>query len=96
MSNTFDAYPYWPAETLQDVKDQLRQITSLRKKDITFIDNLQNIFVNGRKVGRIPSSSADVLVQDKVGDFNVTASFAYYLIDNSGTPAWRRVAVGAF
>lgn len=93
---SFKDYPYWPAETQEDVKQQLREITSVRKEDITQIGNLVNIFMQGRKVGKIPSASNDVTANDKVGDFNIDASFAYFLVDNAGTGVWRRVAVGSF
>ena len=92
----FRDYPYWPALTLGHVIDILRDICNARKDDISQIANIGNIFISGRKVGRIPTSSSDVIDGDKVGDFNVTDSFAYYLIDNGGTGEWRRVAVGSF
>ncbi len=92
----FKDYPYWSASTLPDVIEQLRQITSIRKSDITTISQITSSFISGRKVGKIPSSSADVDVTDKVGDVNYTASYFYILIDNSGTPAWRRVALGSW
>jgi hypothetical protein len=93
---TLRNYPYWTAENLQDVIEQLRLITSLRKDDISVIQNLTNIFISGRKVGRVPSASNDVIDGDKIGDFNVTATYAYFLIDNAGTGEWRRVAVGSW
>lgn len=92
----FKEYPNFVNPTPQEVKEQLRQIVNLRKDDITTISQLPQVFVLGRKVGKIPTDSADVVPEDKVGDFNVDASFAYYLIDNAGSPEWRRVAVGAF
>lgn len=93
---TFKDYPYWSAETEQDVKDQLRQICNTRKDDISTIQNLPNIFIYGRKVGKIPTSSLDVVSTDKIDDINWDASYVYILIDNSGTPEWRRTALGAW
>lgn len=92
----FKDYPYWGASNLSEVIEQLRQITSLRKQDITAISQITGSFVSGRKVGKIPSSSADVAASDKVGDVNYTASYLYILVDNSGTPAWRRVALSSW
>lgn len=89
-------YPYFPTENLEDLKEQVRQITNIRKDDISIISQITSSFVSGRKVGKIPTSSADVVPSDKVGDINYTASFLYILIDNSGTPAWRRVALSAW
>ena len=93
---TFKDYPYWHAETVDDMKDQLRQITSTRKDDITQIGNLINVFISGRKVGRIPSASNDVISGDKVGDFNYDLSYIYILVDNGGAGAWRRSTLGAW
>lgn len=93
---SFKDYPYWPAETEEDVRRQLREITSVRKDDITQIGNLVNIFIQGRKVGKIPSASNDVTDGDKVGDINWDISYLYILVDNAGTGTWRRAALGAW
>jgi len=94
---TFREYPYYPSENLEDVKELLRQIINLRKDDISVISQITSSFISGRKVGKIPTGSADVdPAKDKVGDVNYTASFLYILIDNAGTPAWRRVALAAW
>lgn len=93
---TLKDYPYWGAGTSEDIKEQLRQICAIRKDDITQFQNLSSVFVSGRKVGKIPTASNDVTAADKVGDLNYDASYLYILVDNSGTPAWRRYAGGAF
>lgn len=93
---TFKDYPYWPAESMDDLKDQMRQICNTRKDDITQISNLVNVFVLGRKVGKVPASSVDVTATDRIGDFNVDTAYAYYLIDDSGVAKWRRVAVASW
>jgi len=92
----FKDYPYWSAESLEEIRELLRQITNTRKEDITVISQITSSFISGRKVGKIPSSSADVSASDKVGDVNYTASFLYILVDNAGTPVWRRVALAAW
>lgn len=92
----FKDYPYWSASTLIDVTEQLRQITSIRKSDITTISQITSSFVSGRKIGRVPSSSIDVLATDKVGDINYSASYLYILVDNAGTPVWRRTALSSW
>lgn len=93
----FKDYPYWPAESLDEMKEQLRLITNTRKEDITVISQITSSYFQGRKVGKVPSSSADVdPATDKVGDINYTASYLYILIDNSGTPAWRRVILSSW
>jgi hypothetical protein len=47
-------------------------------------------------VEKVPSSSSDVAATDVLGDVNFTASYMYVLIDNAGTPAWRRAALSSF
>lgn len=96
MTVSFKDYPYWSAETPDDIRDQLRQICNERKNDITQIGNLVNIFISGRKVARIPSGSADVIAGDKINDINWDTSYLYILVDNAGTGSWRRVALGSW
>jgi len=97
MSSTpFGDYPYWIPETLDDVKLQLQDITRTRKDDIALIQNLPNVFISGRKVGRIPTSSADVISGDKIGDFNYDIDYIYILVNNAGTGVWRRAALGSW
>lgn len=89
----------YPNLNLDDEKDKalfIREVANIRKDDITQFQNIQNTFIAGRKVGRVPSSSIDVIDGDKVGDFNVTSTYAYFLIDNAGTGEWRRVAVSSW
>lgn len=93
---TFKDYPYWEATNEQDVRDQLQQITHIRKDDITQIQNLPNVFVGGRKVGKIPTSSADMAATDRIGDQNYDANYLYILINNSGTAEWRRASLGSW
>lgn len=93
---TLKDYPYWGAETERDLRDQLRQITNIRKDDITQFSNLTNIFLAGRTVGKIPSSSTDVSVSDRLGDQSNDADYLYILVNDSGTPAWRRVTLGTW
>ena len=78
------------------IKRNQQTIKNLRKDDISTIGNLINTFVEGRKVGRVPSSSADVITGDRIGDMNYDASYFYILIDNAGTPAWRRISLGSW
>lgn len=92
----FKDYPYWPSETLEDVKKQLHQITNTRKDDIITISQITSSFISGRRVGKVPSASADVDTSDKVGDVNYDANYFYILIDNAGTPEWRRASLGAW
>lgn len=89
-------YPYWGAETETETKDQLRQICNIRKDDITQISNLVNVFMSGRKVGKIPSASNDVSPTDRIGDQNYDQNYLYILIDNSGTAEWRRASLGSW
>jgi hypothetical protein len=89
----------WPVCQKEDAKD-LKQCYDYaqreRQQDVNDRKNFPNLFITGRRVVRVPSASNNVIAGDAVGDFNVTASFAYFLIANSGTPEWVRVAVGTF
>lgn len=89
-------YPILKDETPKGIFEWLKYVVRARSDDIQELDNLKNIFIAGRKVGKIPSASNDVTATDKIGDVNYSATFLYILIDNSGTPAWRRVALGAW
>lgn len=92
----FRDYPNWSPETLDDVKQHLREIENVRKDDITQVSNLVNIFVSGRKVGKVPASSLDVTDGDKVDDINWDASYLYILVDNAGVGEWRRASLGVW
>lgn len=92
----FKDYPYWVPSTLAEVIKQLQQIASTRKDDISTITQITSSFVSGRKVGRLPTSSTNVLATDKVGDVNYDASYLYILVDNAGTPTWRRATLGTW
>lgn len=96
MMTTLKDYPYWGTEAVMDVKKSIRDIATIRKDDITKFKTLPDTFIGGRKVGKIPSSSADVAATDRLGDVNYDASYLYILIDNAGTPVWRRFTGGAW
>lgn len=89
-------YPQNIDTTIESVTDSLRTIARLRAEDITDRNSFPAIFMKGRKVGKLPSSSSDVVASDRVGDFNYTASYLYILVDNSGTASWRRAALGSW
>lgn len=74
----------------------LQQITRLRNEDIGDWNNLANTYVSGRKVGRVPSSSVDVIDGDRVGDINYDLNYLYLLSTDGVTPAWRRIALAAW
>lgn len=95
--NQFKEYSYKKFTTLDQVIDTLTDITNKRKDDISVIKSLPDNFIAGRKVNKIPTSSADVVPGiDLIGDISYNASFLYILINNAGTPVWRRAALGAF
>ena len=87
----------YPKTITQDtVVDVVSQIARLRDNDITDRNNFPNVFLSGRSVSRIPSSATDVETTDRVGDFNVTSTYAYFCVNNSGTVIWRRCAVSSW
>ena len=82
--------------TPDTVVDIVSQIVRLRDNDITDRNTFPSVFLSGRSVAKVPSSAADVAAADRVGDFNVTPSYAYFCVNNSGTTVWRRVAVSSW
>jgi len=74
------------------IADFCRDIARIRQEDIDDFNNLTNVFIRGRKVGKIPTSSVDISVTDRVGDFNYDANYLYICV-NDTTAAWRRVAL---
>lgn len=98
---SFREFPYYGQEFSEsETKEWLRQISNLRKGDVDTIALLPSVFLLARKVGKIPTSSADVSASDKLGDINWNVSggsaYLYILVDNAGTAEWRRVALGSF
>lgn len=87
----------YPKTITQDtVVDVVSQIARLRDSDITDRNNFPNVFLSGRSVAKVPASASDVAATDRVGDFNVTPSYAYFCVNNTGTIVWRRVAVASW
>lgn len=89
----------YPAMVLRSVDDVIilcRYILKERSNDVNDFNNLKNIFMSGRKVNKIPTESTDVLPSDRVGDMNYDDNYIYLLVDNSGNPQWRRVALAAW
>lgn len=93
---TIKPYNFNVLKTLQDAFDALQVIARERRNDVTEINGLPNKFMLGRKVGKIPATSADVEPTDSLGDFNYDASFMYLLVSNAGVNVWRRITLGSF
>lgn len=89
-------YPRILNDDIKDLANVLRYIARERDADINDWNNLSQAFVAGRKVGKVPTSSADVADTDRVGDFNFSASYLYLCVNNGGAAAWRRVALGSW
>lgn len=86
-------YPSLTPSGVPDILELLRYITKERPNDIREFENLKNVFMSGRKVGKIPTGATDTTVYDRVGDFNFDNSYLYLVIDDSGTAKWARVAL---
>lgn len=84
------SYPALLSEQAKDLASAYRYIQRLRDEDVRDFDNLANVYMAGRKVGKIPSGSADVDPEDRFGDFNYDADYLYLVINDSGA-AWRRI-----
>lgn len=89
-------YPKLNPESPKDISILCRDIMKQRKNDVNDFINLNNVFISGRKVGKIPTGSADVDPSDIVGDFNYDISYIYILVNNAGTATWRRASVSSW
>lgn len=88
-------YPNIKIENLENVLELLEYIVRERRNDVNDFKGLGSKFMSGRKVGKIPSSSADVAADDRIGDFNYDANYFYICVDNSGA-VWRRITLGSW
>ena len=77
----------------EDLVDFAKDITRKRNEDINEFNNLQNIFMRGRKVSKVPTAFDDTATTDREGDFNYDASYIYLAVNDSGTIKWSRVAI---
>lgn len=89
------SYPTITDDKNPTMKSALDYISRVRQNDIQDWNSLPNTYIAGRKVAKVPTASTDI-TGSFPGDFNVTASFAYFCVNNSGTVEWVRVAVGTF
>ena len=91
-------FPKLIDETLAGVSGVIRFIVRARDGDVTDNNNLPNIYMRGRRVGKIPTSSSNVVPDDKIGDFSfaVDGSYIYFLVSNAGSPQWRRAALATW
>lgn len=90
-------YPQNIKPDFESVVDALQDISRKRQEDITDRNTFNSIFVNGRKVGKVPSGSADVVPTDRIGDLNITKDYIYTCCDDgAGGAVWRRQAQSAW
>jgi hypothetical protein len=92
---TTQPYPFIENDSNAILGEFCRESARLREQDIADFSNLSNVFMKGRKVGKIPTGSSDVSAGDRIGDFNYDASYLYICVDNSGA-AWRRITLGSW
>lgn len=87
-------------KVLKDVVSFILYVTKERKNDVSDFNALKDVFISGRKVGKIPSGASDVTDLDVVGDFNIADDtgtvYLYALVNVGGTATWRRVAMSAW
>lgn len=90
----------WPSilnvRTWEDLKEVVKGMLATRERDIQNFVNLQRIYVAGRKVSKIPASSADYDPDtDYIGDQNYAndaGTYYFYLLvdDGAGSAVWTR------
>lgn len=92
-------YPKFFTDEMTDLKEVIgwiRYVNKERPNDVNDFTNLQNRFMAGRKVAKVPTGASDVDPSDRVGDFNYDVSYWYILVDNAGTAEWRRAALASW
>lgn len=89
-------YPNLTSETIENVFNVLRYIIKERRNDVNDFENLKNVFISGRKVGKLPSGASDIADTDRIGDFNYDSDYIYIVVDDAGTNEWRRVALSSW
>lgn len=91
-------YPRNIKPDVSQCADAINVISRLRDQDIIDRNSFPSVFLSGRTVGKIPTSSADIAPSDRVGDvsFAVNGSYIYYCVNVSGSALWRRVALGSW
>lgn len=89
-------YPKLQDSKPESFKTVLDFITRERGNDITDRNNLPNIFMSGRKVGKVPASSTDIAATDRFGDFNYTTAYMFLCVSDGSTATWRRFIGSTF
>ncbi len=90
-------YPQNIKPNIESILDALQDISRKRQEDITDRNTFPSVFPRGRTVGKIPSSSVDVIATDRIGDQNLTKDYAYFCVsDGAGASVWRRIAMGTW
>lgn len=90
-------YPLIKESTNRAMFDMLSFIGRARKDDVQAWDNLPNMFMSGRKVGKVPVNSTDIAPTDRVGDFNYDDTYYYFVVELSpGVAQWRTLPVTNF
>lgn len=89
-------FPIMTLRTNDDLFVLGRYILKERANDINDFNNLENIFMRGRKVGKVPTGSADISTTDRIGDFNYDDSYLYLVVDSGGNAVWRRIGLSTW
>lgn len=78
-----------------DVKEWARQVSIIREDDRRVLNNLENTFLRARlRTDRVaPATYDDVQPPDKEHDIIMASDYLYFLVNDSGTLKWARVAV---
>jgi hypothetical protein len=81
----------------REIYDIIGRIIYLRNtEDVDEANNYPRVFLRGRRVTRIPSSSADILSGDKEFDVSYDINYLYICILNGSALVWRRISLGVF
>lgn len=89
-------YPSLSPNDLKSALELLNYIVKERPRDILDFINLKNIFMSGRKVGKIPTSSLDIANTDRIGDFNYDDQYMYLVVLSGSDAEWRRITLSSW
>lgn len=89
-------YPSLSNSDPKTLKDALNFIARERQLDIVDRNNFPNIFVGGRKVGKVPAGSTDIATTDQEGDINYDSEHAYFAVNVGSTLTWLRASLSTW
>lgn len=91
---TAKSWPVLKGDTPSEIYNWVQEVTRSREEDIGDFDQLPELYMRGRKVGKIPTNADDVTDEDQPADFNYDANYYYLLVETApNTVKWARWSI---